>query len=140
MKLFTKTVSGARTEGHSVYQTFGMKFFKPKSFFPFSDSYLDDLRKAVRSSVSTEVWEIIGEKENRTKDPEYIEYTEKVRRHLIEEFDLHEMEDEVKIGLYHCDMFVISFPKKRHTNYPYYYMGIQLKPFNHELRSSRATQ
>ena len=130
MKLFSKVVSGVRIEGHSVYKNTKRKALVSKGEFPFPENYLDDLRAGVKETVSPDTWDLIQRK-NRTEDPEYIEYAETVRKQLIEEYALQDSEEEVKIGLYHADMFVISFPTdKKIIELPYYYMGIQLKPFN----------
>ncbi|MDQ8209847.1 hypothetical protein QEH52_20180, partial [Coraliomargarita sp. SDUM461003] len=130
MKFFPKVVSGVRIDGRSVYKTTTRKAFMSKGTFLFPENYLEDLQSAVKESVPPEAWQLIR-RENKTKDPDYIEYTETVRKQLIGELGLQDSEEEVKIGLYHGDMFVISFPTdERIIDLPYYYMGIQLKPFN----------
>jgi hypothetical protein len=105
---------------------FRRELFRSKKSFPFPDDYIETLRKSVEQTVSPSVWELIS-KSNKSEGPEYRAYTESVRESFIDEFGYSEQKEEVKIGVYHCDMLVISFPKKKNTTYPFYYMGIQLK-------------
>ncbi len=71
--------------------------------------------------------------------PVYREYVEHVRAQLIEEYVLHEIQDEIKIGAYHMSLLVLSFPSDDLEMYPYYYRGIQLKPFNNGRTSGFTT-
>ncbi|MCP5487508.1 MAG: hypothetical protein H7A43_02575 [Verrucomicrobia bacterium] len=55
-----------------------------------------------------------------------------MRAELIEEYSLHEIEDEIKIGVYHLGLLVLSIPTDAPETFPYYYRGIQLKPYRRQ--------
>jgi hypothetical protein len=91
------------------------------------DSYMAELRSLVEKTVSSETWNLLTS-ESRTSNPIYCEYVEKVKDNLIKEFNLEDEQESVKIGLYHSDMLVISFPTSKLDDIPYYFQGIQIKP------------
>lgn len=126
MKIAGRVLTGLRTDGHSVYRVFRRKLCAPD--FPFPNGYLEDLRRTVSETVSPETWTLIT-KENRTENAEYVAYIEQVRREFIREFGYQDIEEQVRMGLYHGDMYVISFPKRTTRELPYYYRGIQLRPY-----------
>ena len=94
-----------------------------------SDEYLAQLQSAVKKTVSQEKWELITKDSPRSEDVEYQNYVEAVKKEVILKFGFEESFELVRIGLYHSDMLVISFPAQEKIKYPYYFMGVQLKPY-----------
>ncbi|MCM8539702.1 MAG: hypothetical protein NE328_05455 [Lentisphaeraceae bacterium] len=90
------------------------------------DLYLTKLRDAVKETVSKEVWELLTKENLRSEDPEYISYVEEIKKDLIGRYSIEK--EHVKVGLYHGDSLVISFPSEEIEKYPYYFKGVQLKP------------
>ena len=127
MNLFRRKSIIHKRDGCKVYR----KYRKPIT--EISNAELDrskiEFRNAIIKSISPDSYRIIT-KEAKTQDPEYIQYTEDVRNDLIEEFYL--VADSVKIGLYHGGQYVLSFPKVEKIDYPFFYKGIQLKPYEPE--------
>ncbi len=126
MNLFNRKPYRIRRSGHSVFA----KWLKPIEQWSSdaNDAYLTTLCRHVQASVDDATWSIVG-REDPSSDPAYLKYVECVRAQLIEEFVLHDIEGEVEIGLYHFGLLVLSFPSDDLDKYPYYYRGIQLKPF-----------
>jgi hypothetical protein len=126
MRPFRRKKYRMRVAGDRVFVT----WLKPVTEWSDSEcqAYLGRLGKAVRQTVSSEVWSLLTMPEP-CENREYQRYVQSVREELIGEYGLNKVSDEVKIGLYHADMLVISFPVEEGVEYPYYYRGIQLKPF-----------
>ena len=127
---FQRTPYRIEREGHAVY----VKWFKPieKWSSKANDKYLPTLQKYVKASVNEETWAMIGA-ENPSSNIACQAYVEQVRTELIEEYSL----DGVEIGAYHMGMLVLSFPTSEPESYPYYYRGIQLKPFDPKRSQDR---
>jgi hypothetical protein len=126
MNLFNRKPYRIRRSGHRVF----VKWRKPIEQWPpdAGEAYLPSLRLYVQASVDATAWSLVG-RENPASDPAYREYVERVRAQLIEEYSLHEIKDEIKIGVYHLGLLVLSIPTDDPEKFPYYYRGIQLKPF-----------
>ena len=90
--------------------------------------YREELSRSVRGTVDQATWELLS-REGLPDDPDYVEYVERTKQLLIEEFTLKEKSDDVSIGLYHGGQFVIGFRAAEGVDYPSYYRGIQLKPY-----------
>lgn len=118
-----------RRSGHRVF----VKWLKPIAQWPpdAGEAYLPTLRRHVQASVDESAWSLVG-RENPCSDSAYREYVERVRAELIEEYSLHEIEDEIKIGVYHLGLLVLSIPTDAPETFPYYYRGIQLKPYRRQ--------
>lgn len=131
MNLFKLKSITHRIDGHKVYRTIR------KPIQDIEDRELDEsqmeFRNAMMKSISPDSYRIICEK----KDPEYIIYTEAVRKDLIDEYRLHLITDSVKIGRYHGDQYVISFPKAKKRNT---HSSIRVSNLNHLTQMSRSSQ
>ncbi len=126
MNLFNRKPYRIRRSGHCVY----VKWRKPiEQWSPDAgEAYLPALRRHVQASVDETTWALVG-RENPSSEPAYREYVERVRTQLIEEYSLHDIGDEIKIGVYHLGLLVLSIPAGDAEMFPYFYRGIQLKPF-----------
>jgi hypothetical protein len=124
--MFNRKPYRIKRSGHSVF----VKWLKPIELWApeANDAYLPSLRKHVQASVDESAWPLVG-RENPSSNPAYREYVERVRAQLIEEYSLQATQDEIKIGTYHMGLLVLSWPSDNLDVYPYYYRGIQLKPF-----------
>jgi len=124
--LFNRKPYRIRRRGHRVF----VKWRKPIEQWSAAagDAYLRTLRQHVHASVDEATWALVG-REDPSSDPAYREHVERVRAQLIEEYALQEIQDEIKVGVYHLGLLVLSFPTDDLDKYPYYYRGIQLKPF-----------
>ena len=91
------------------------------------EQYLPQLREAVRKTVDNKIWELITIESGRSEIKDYQKYVERVRQEVISRFEVHE--SKVKVGYYHGDMLVLSLEVEDPKSYPYYFMGIQLKPY-----------
>jgi len=98
------------------------------------DDYMAELRSAVRASIDEPTWNLIS-RENRSDHEEYQRYVREVREKLIEEYSLQEIGEQLGIGLYHGGLLVLSWPVEEGGTYPYYYHGVQLKPYKRHMSS-----
>jgi hypothetical protein len=114
-----------RTEGQCVF----VRCLKPISEWQSDDGnkYLAALRDAVHSSVDAATWALVSQ-QTPSSNPVFQAYVDEVRRQLLEEFGIERSAGDVKVGFYHGDTLVISFPAEDGIEYPYYYRGVQLKP------------
>jgi len=126
MNLFNRKPYRINRNAHRVF----VKWVKPiEQWTPHdSDTFLPALRSHVQASVDDTTWSIIGQ-DNPASDSAYRAYVERVRAQLIEEYGLQDIQDEIKVGTYHLGLLVLSWPSPEFETYPYYYRGIQLKPF-----------
>ena len=92
-----------------------------------SDEYLLKLRSAVQKTVKEDTWKLLTNETRKSEDKEYQSYVENVRLELISKYGIEEA--KVKVGLYHGDMLVLSMEVEDPKSFPYYFMGIQLKPY-----------
>ena len=92
-----------------------------------SDEYLSKLRLAVQKTVKEDTWKLLTSETIKSEDKDYQIYVETVRKEVIARYGIEEK--KVKIGLYHGDMLVLSLEVEDPKSYPYYFMGIQLKPY-----------
>lgn len=115
-----------RVCGHSVF----VKWTKPIQQWTPEDGvdYLPSLWKAIKKTVDSETWQLISDPKFYD-NPKYRSYVEGIRVRLIDEYHLQPKAETVKIGSYHMGLLVLSFPSACDTEYPYYYCGVQLKPF-----------
>ena len=115
-----------RVCGHSVF----VKWRKPIPQWTPEEGvdYQPALRKAVSKTVDNETWQILSDPEFYD-NPKYRTYVDGIRARLIEEYHLQSKADAVKIGTYHAGLLILSFPTASDTEYPYYFYGVQLKPF-----------
>ena len=129
MNLFKRKPYRIRRSGHRVF----VEWRKPiEQWSPDAgDAYLPALRRHVQASVDEAAWSLVG-RENPSGDSAYREYVERVCAQLIEEYGLNEIEDEIKIGVYHLGLLVLSIPTETPDTFPYYYRGIQLKPYRRQ--------
>jgi hypothetical protein len=130
MDLFNRKPYRIKRNGHSVF----VKWLKPLVEWPpeANDAYLPSLRRHVQASVNETVWTLVG-RANPSSDPEYREYVEHVRVQLIEEYSLQEIQEQIEVGVYHGGLLVLSWESDHPEKFPYYYRGIQLKPFKRSL-------
>lgn len=115
-----------RIEDDSVYVTWESPL--PEWDQRSQDEYLPELQAAVRSTVNDEVNEIISSGD-MWSHPKANEYVELVRMDLIKRYGLPDTKEAVWIGNYHANMLVIGFYADKDVRYPYFYKGIQLKPW-----------
>jgi len=115
-----------RRDGHCVF----VKWVRPIEQWSQKDgdSYLPTLQDHVRASVDEATWVLVG-REDPASNPAYRAYVENVRVQLIQEYSLQKIADSIKIGVYHLGLLVLGFPSDDPEKYPYYYRGIQLKPY-----------
>ena len=92
------------------------------------ERYSEDLRRAIRRTVADDVFEMLTAGP-QDESPEVLRYVRRVMADLMAEFNLDAAQNEVTIAGYHMEMLIISFKAPPGTNYPYYYKGVQLKPY-----------
>jgi hypothetical protein len=85
--------------------------------------YRSEYSQAVQQSVSSEVYSLLM-KGSYVGGAEYLDYINRVRTLLIEEYQFEE--SDVGTGNYHGGMTVIDFKAPDPRVYPYNYMGVRL--------------
>ncbi len=116
MRLFRKDPYRIRVDGHRVF----VRWLKPiTEWRPDEGSrYLSALQGAVRKTIDSATWALISQADPES-DPAYRAHVERVKGQLLEEHGLQSRCEDVRVGLYHMGMLVISFPANAHTEYPW---------------------
>ncbi len=115
-----------RVDGHRVFR----RWLRPIQEWSNKDcrEYSRQLDESIRKTVTPEIWTLLTGPEP-SENAEYQAYVASVRSQLIAEYGFQDRADQIFVGVYHYERLVIGFPARKGVEYPYYYRGIQLKPY-----------